>query len=355
MNHTYRDDLYHTWLLALQQEFQKLRYRYPPLARYRPPHFGIDAELSTTLGTWDPVSRRITLAACLFETCVWEQVVAILKHELAHKMVSDLGWGAGEPPHGPAFREACRLIECDPIAKQQLPWSPHGTHPVISRIHKLLALSESPNRHEAEAALSKAHELMLKYNVDQMDGGKPGTYAFRFVAPLHLRTPIYIWSITNILSDFYFVDFISRPYTGDDGRSRRAIELYGTPANLDMAEYVYYFLLQQADCQWEQHKRSMRLKGNQQRLSFLRGLYAGVHSRLSGERSRLASEKALVWIGDPDLKAFFRQRNPNVRLLKRGSRIDPDAHAAGHAAGEALRIRQGIERGSHGQVRQLQS
>ena len=37
---------------------------------------------------------------------------------------------------------------------------------VVERIARLLALAESPNRHEAEAAMAAAQRLMLKHNLD---------------------------------------------------------------------------------------------------------------------------------------------------------------------------------------------
>lgn len=40
---------------------------------------------------------------------------------------------------------------------------------VLDQIRKLLALATSPNEHEAALALSKAKELMLRYNIDNID------------------------------------------------------------------------------------------------------------------------------------------------------------------------------------------
>jgi len=48
--------------------------------------------------------------------------------------------------------------------------------PIISKIQKLLALSKSPNRAEAEAALNKANEMLLRYNLELEDvetGSRP--------------------------------------------------------------------------------------------------------------------------------------------------------------------------------------
>ena len=43
-----------------------------------------------------------------------------------------------------------------------------GTEKTLERIRKLLALAGSSNQHEAEAAMKKAHELMLRHNIEQL-------------------------------------------------------------------------------------------------------------------------------------------------------------------------------------------
>ena len=40
---------------------------------------------------------------------------------------------------------------------------------ILDKIRKLLALSKSPNENEAAVALAMAQELMLRYNIDNID------------------------------------------------------------------------------------------------------------------------------------------------------------------------------------------
>ena len=59
---------------------------------------------------------------------------------------------------------------------------------VVELIQKLLALSKSPNENEAALALSKAQELLLKYNLEvadlQAQGKAPSTSMLNFPIPL---------------------------------------------------------------------------------------------------------------------------------------------------------------------------
>lgn len=47
--------------------------------------------------------------------------------------------------------------------------APQVTPVIIERIQKLLALSASPNEHEAALALQRASDLLLKYNLSRAD------------------------------------------------------------------------------------------------------------------------------------------------------------------------------------------
>ncbi len=338
-------DLSRAWVLAAIEEYHLIRHGCAPLGTLRSPHFVVQADLTRALGKWHPASRRLVLSSRLFETCDWSLVRQVLKHELAHQLVDEYFGPVDEPPHGPTFERACRVLGIEPGATTRLPPAPGVEHPILRKVEKLMALGDSPNRHEAEQALAKAHELMLRHNLRLLEDVAGSRYGIRWLGPLYRRVPSYVWDIMQILTDFYFVDYICHPYQDLEHPGLdnwRTIELYGTPANLDVAEYVYYFLQHQADTQWHAYRREQGLQGSRQRLSFLRGLYRGVHDRLRAERDLLAGEKALVWVGDPGLKAFYRERNPRVHRTRSTHRFYADAHEAGREAGEQLRIRSGV-------------
>ena len=95
----------------------------------------------------------------------WGVVIEVLKHEMAHQYVHEI-LGEDESPHGPAFRAACERLGIDARARglPDAQLDPAGQR-VLERVHKLLALAESDNRHEAEAAAAAAQRLMLRHNL----------------------------------------------------------------------------------------------------------------------------------------------------------------------------------------------
>ena len=91
--------------------------------------------------------------------------------------------------HGPEFRRVCAERSIDARAAGA-PARPAGEDHVLDRIAKLLALAESPNEHEAQAAMSAAQRLMLKYNVEAVDRGTRAGYGFEQLGVGGVRNPV---------------------------------------------------------------------------------------------------------------------------------------------------------------------
>ena len=343
------DDLVHAWVSTLIEEYEKICHKLSAITTLELPNFAINDKSTRTLGSWDSEKRTITFSEQLFLRGTWDDVVAVLKHEMAHQIVTEHFRIRNEKPHGPAFKRACGLLNIPPVACYTLsniecPLSPSS---LMQKIEKLLALGQSSNKHEAERALMKAHELSLKHNIRSDVGQKRSRYALRKLGSLSLRMPSYIWKLMHILQEFYFVRYIRRPcYLSSgqtSGRAYKIIELYGTPENVAMAEYVYYFLLYHGEQEWVRYRKKQRLTNNKHKSSFLKGIYDGYRSKLVRQNYTLAKEKALVWCGDVELDHFFRMRNPRVRSITINSTIHKSAHHAGVRTGEKLVIRPAIK------------
>lgn len=348
--------LHHAWLLGLAEAWEQARRRCPAAQPLRRPTLAISDTLQRRLGQWERRARRLTLAARLFRRGRWDDVLHVLHHEMAHQLADEALGARDETEHGPTFRRACALLGLDAAASMAVEEGDGelAEPEIVRRIHKLLALGESPNHHEAEAALAKARELFLKYNLRTL--AEPGTrrYAWRIVGPAWRRVPAHVWSIVNIIGDFYFVEFICRPCADPGGEGdQRLLELYGTPENLDLAEYVFHFLLQQGEREWLAYRRERQLRGGRLRASFLAGLYQGFRQSLARQEARLSSSEALVWCGDPGLEAYFQQRNPRVRRCKVGGRIHGPTLADGAEVGARLRVRRPLHGDSSGPTRGL--
>jgi hypothetical protein len=275
------------------------------------------------LGSWDGQSRCISLARRLVMDHPWTVVREVLKHEIAHQFVDEVLGVRDQTAHGPAFEAVCRQHGFDATASG-LPdgdgdRSGGGTgggagagagSPVLRRIARLLALADSPNQHEAAAAMKAARRLMLHHNIDAAVAAAREGFTFRHVGSPSGRVSAAAHVLAGMLSRHFFVDVIWVPsYLPRQGRSGRILELCGTPSNLDVAAYVHGFLIETAERLWRDHRRANGLRGNQERRRFLLGVMIGFDEKLkaAAEESR---QEGLIWVGDPALGDYLRRRYP---------------------------------------------
>jgi hypothetical protein len=303
------------------------------------------------LGRWIPDTRVLELQRAMVLAQPWSVVIEVLKHEMAHQYVHEILGERSETPHGPAFRATCERLGIDP-ASSGLPKRARSgaddvdpaTVRVVERIARLLALAESPNVHEAEAAMAAAQRLMLKHNLDVTAHrhARPG-YEFRHLGEPTGRVEESQRILAGILGRYFFVEVIWIPvYRPYDGKRGSVLEICGTPSNLAMAEYVHAFL--GASCQraWLDHKKEHGIVSNRERRTFQAGVMSGFAGKLARESKSLARE-GLVWVKDGDLAGYFRKRHPHVRNVAYGGARRTDAWAAGKEAGERIVLRRGIE------------
>ena len=206
-------------------------------------------------------------------------------------------------------------------------------------IRRLLALSSSPNRHEAEAALVKAQELALKYNISLSKAPKRRRYAYRLLDRPRKRWPSYTWTILHTCEQLHQVHYIRWGLRGGES----VVELTGVPENLDLAEYAYHYLVHAGELEWQRYRQRRELHNNRQKLSFMLALYSAFDKRLARQRQDLVTSQALVLHPDRELFAFYRKRHPYISTGSHtGHQDHPDAGEAGARAGSRLQIRPGL-------------
>ncbi len=203
-----------------------------------------------------------------------------------------------------------------------------------------MALSQSSNENEAMAALAKAQELSFKYNVDLLNTEK-SQYNLRPLGRIRKRTASYEWTLINILTEFYFVKAL-HVYHEIDEALHWQFEIYGTPGNIDSAEYVYFFLLNQSELLWKAYLKNNGKAVSRKRNLFMNGLFEGFKGKLSAEREELKNKYAVVHLEDPRLNLFFKERNPRIRTRKIAVRNDGNVFDDGVDNGKKIRIRPGI-------------
>jgi hypothetical protein len=295
-------------------------------------------EGSGRLGQWEGGWRRLTISARHLEEQPWLEVMETLRHEMAHQYAEEVLGAGSESPHGPAFRQACRLLRCSPAASQRPGEGQAEDERVLRVLKKVLSLAGSPNEHEAQAAVNKARRLLLQYNLDAVELDRARDFACRCLGPVKARHASHELWLPVILSEFFFVEVLWAPtYQPLLDREGTVLQIFGTPANLDMAEYVYAFLSGLLGPLWAAYKERRGLGGGQ-RQSYCAGVLQGVHGALREQEQRLRAERALVWRGDPRLQEYYRYLNPRVRVRRgRGVAATP-AYQDGVEEGRRVRI-----------------
>jgi hypothetical protein len=288
------------------------------------------------LGQWTQARRTLELSRPLVLTRPWLEVTSVLEHEMAHQYVDEVLRILDEPPHGPTFTRVCIERGIDARAAGALVGASLEARiedRVIVRIRKLLALAGSENQHEAEVAMKKAHELMLRYNIEQAATAH-GYDVIHLGAPSRRANPVEL-EVMGIISEFFFVEVIRVPvYLPRSGVHAQAFEIMGTRENVAMAEHVYAFLLATADRLWRENRGDRRVRGGRDRLAYQCGVIRGFRDKLVGERRELKGQ-GLVWVGDGNLDDFFHARYPRVTRRRRYVR-QSGAHAAGREAGRQV-------------------
>ena len=340
-------------LRELRASFDELNQSYFKRS-LRPPEIKI-SDSARRLGQWDPARRRIEMARTLFVKEPWGTVLEVLKHEMAHQYVHEILGRVDEPSHGPAFREVCERLGIDaraagvPESVATETEKGRAQHvKVLERIARLLALAQSSNAHEAQAATGLAQKLMLKYNVESAALGARGGYEFRHLGAPSGRISESERLLSIILGQHFFVEVIWVPvYRPLERKHGHVLEICGTRPNLEMATYVHAFLTRSAEHLWTEHKREQRIKGNRDRRTYLAGVMDGFREKLESE-TKQHREQGLVWIGDADLSKYFRKRHPHIRHTRTAGPSRNAVHGAGKNAGRRLVLHRAVQQAPGG-------
>src|SRR5580658_1353084 len=284
-----------------------------------------------TLGRWMVDTRTIEISRALVVEQPWSAVVEVLKHEMAHQYVHEILGEGSQSPHGRAFREACARLGVDARAT-----SMDAEEKVVERIARLLALAESPNRHEAEAAMAAAQRLMLRHNLDAVRAQAARDYGFAHLGLPSGRVGEHERLVAMILGKHFFVEAIWIPvYRPLEGKRGSVLEICGTRANLAIVEYVHAFLHHAAERLCREHRRAAGIASDRERRTYLAGVMTGFSERLVRQDAKSRNE-GLVWVRDGDLAGYFRRRHPHVRHVRHAGRRRTDAWARGREAGRSI-------------------
>ena len=329
----------------------------------RKPLFSL-GNMKNKLGEWSRERREICLSRNLVLNHPWDAVVEVLLHEMAHQFADEVLGASDEPPHGPTFQRACHLLRANPKASDKyeplheriLRESSRSEDRIMQRVKKLMALAQSQNQHEAEAAMAKAHQLIGKYNVDLLTHEENRNFVSVFVGKPALRHFREEYRLSRLLRDFYFVYGIWMPaYVVDKGKMGSVLEITGTAQNVKIAHYVHDFVQQFITSQWDEYNKDKGLN-RYRKTDFAVGIIDGFRSKLESQREKKRirdtcplvprsgrREYTLVKIEDSLLKKYVGYKYPRVRNFSRKtSTQDGKVLDDGMNTGKKLVISKGI-------------
>jgi hypothetical protein len=337
-------------------------------------------ESKTHWGRWDSENRTIWISRNLIVDNPWYCVEGILRHEMAHQYCHEVLL-AHERPHGERFKVACERLGVPQefrgatvnLQETVLDWKTQKqdeeSEKLFSKVQKLLALATSSNEHEALLAMNKVREIYAKYNLDKYCHGdqeqSKSNMAHIFLSHKKKRIEAHQDKIAGILVGHFFVKVIfSRDFDAKTLQEYKSIELIGTRENVLMAEYVYYFLLQQTEFLVRELKKKKttlsRLEAKSYRLGVLQGFSEKLLrmdeqmkksstslapiSHASGKDGLVTFEKALAALeSDKSLSDYLNTVYPRlVNASGQTQYLDSSIYGEGRAAGRQINLHKAV-------------
>jgi hypothetical protein len=317
------------------------------------------ADMKKTLGLWDPKLKEIRMARHLVREGRWDSVVEVLRHEMAHQLVSTFP-DVEETPHGPLFVACCKLLGANPKASgdfqtlEQRVWSEDGEEDdrIMIKVKKLMALAASKNPHEAALAAAKAGELIARYNIEAIESKQSRHFESIIITEATLKRSQSQSLAALIIDQHYFVESVWIPvFVPEKKKMGMALEISGTLSNLKIADYVFDFLLSYARRSWLEYKA--KNPSCRSRSGYMTGVVNGFRETLDGKKpsavylQNTGSSNALVVPRDNQLDAYVESRYP--RLMRSGihhGSMSQDAYNSGLSKGRDLVVSKAVT--SHG-------
>lgn len=281
-----------------------------------------------------------------------ELLVNVIRHELAHYAVF-IKHGHKSQAHSSEFRGFCqRMGWGEEVYRATISVEEHNSlseekNSIFRKIQKLMALSGSSNSNEAEQAMIKSQQLLLKHNIETIeiaDADEEKMFLLRVIK--QRRMDAKMTSIGKILETF----FVNTVYNRQDDFTY--LEILGTATNVEIAEYVAGVLEHEFDKLWEQTKRQhSQLKGMIAKNSFFKGLAKGYCEKVKAlERGYHSELSNALMVIEKKLIDAKNMAYPRLVSNKSYSRHCSNSSALGEQIGRHLNINPAVKSSKSSEV-----
>ena len=356
------NSLKNRWVLQLHQEYENICFEYN--LKLKKPLLVIE-ETKNSWGYWDQNRRTILISEKLILNYSWEVVLSVLKHEMAHQIVSDI-YGR-EEGHGPYFKKACSLIGLDteyssatlsmeePFVHWKHKKVPQEEEALMIKIQKLLNLAGSTHENEAAVAMERVQELYEKYNIQKIKQGESQNFFSLIINFKKKRIPITHCLACFILQQHFFVNtLLSFMYDPMEDTTHKTIEVMGTKQNVLMAEYVFHFLIERIEILWNKYSKENKLNAKF-KLSFQRGILDGFLKKLDSSKKirhkdtnpLQSNDTDLIIMSQAKLNEYVQFKHPKVLKNNRSSGgVYSEHFQHGVKEGEKINLNQPLNKSS---------
>lgn len=264
------------------------------------------------LGYFNGEFYELGFHECLMHTSK-KQLLDIIRHELAHYMIF-IQYGTTTTPHGAPFKEFCLQMGWGEEVYKASTCLDGGQEVVnieessiLRKIQKLMALSKSSNPNEAEQAIIKSRQLLLKHHMDsKYIGGEAEEKMILKRILKQKKENAKMRSIASILQTF----FVNTVYHRSEDHTY--LEILGSADNIEIAEYVACVLQNELENLWYHAKKYAHLHGTIAKNSFFLGIAKGYCNKIQAYKRTYGSDEmnALMVIEKKlvDAKSMVYQR-----------------------------------------------
>lgn len=225
---------------------------------------------------------------------------------------------------------------------------------ILDKIRKLLALSKSPNENEAAVALAMAQELMLRYNIDNIDLEQESTediieidFKISYQAEESSLRFVY-W-----LGKAFFVKpiLIKRNIGQDKIKFERYIRFIGKQADVAVTTYVFSYMMTILDNKGKEYTKKIKIRKDYD-FGFVTAVCEKLEKIEEDKRNstifnvnEAKNESALILSSRSLIKSFIKEKYGDKINDGKQQEIefDLDAFRDGYVEGEKHGIFVGVE------------
>lgn len=272
----------------------------------------------------------------------------LLRHELAHYYCYLL-YGSSVDAHGAEFRKICRDFGWDEqVYNSTAKWEEttkteqemNERERLMNKVQKLFNLARGQDGFEAQAAIAKANEMLLKYNLQDLDVLEKEEDICCQKVLLFKKRSAKTDAILQILNHFYVKTIYSQ------GHGLSSLEVVGNRSSVELADYTAKYLDNELERLWKiaRLESSQKLKGLRARNSFFQGIAMGYVKKIKeatpkDQKTSLALVKIQAQLEQQ--AAVVYGRLSSLATQRRG---DLNAQNIGMEKGRDLVLRPGVNK-----------